>query len=55
MRSLKTSEIAIKRVNYMIIGQLLEELGYIPSKTKAESVERELLYELWALFEGEKR
>jgi hypothetical protein len=41
-------------LNYVKLGQLLTELGYLPANLKPDSIERELLFDLWNLLKGEE-
>jgi len=38
-----------KRLNYMKLGQLATDLGYLPANVAADSNERELLFDMWNL------
>ena len=42
-----------KRLNYMKLGKLLTDMGYVPFNISADSVERELLFDMWNLLNGE--
>jgi hypothetical protein len=46
-------EIGQKRINYVKLGQLLTELGFLPMNLTPDSVERELLFDLWNMLKGE--
>jgi len=42
-----------KKVNYVKLGQLLTELGFLPVNLTPDQVERELLFDLWNMLKGE--
>lgn len=46
-------EIGQKMINYVKLGQLLTELGFLPTNLTPDSVERELLFDLWNMLKGE--
>lgn len=46
-------EVMKKKVNYVKLGQLLTELGFLPVNLTPDSVERELLFDLWNMLKGE--
>lgn len=53
---LKTpEELDKKKLNYVKVGQLLTELGYLPLNLAPDSVERELLFDFWNLLKGEEQ
>jgi hypothetical protein len=41
-------------MNYVKLAQLLVELGYIPPNIAPDSVERELLFDIWNILKGEE-
>ncbi len=43
-----------KKLNYMKLGQLLTEMGYIPMNIASDSIERELLFDMWNILKGEE-
>jgi len=43
-----------RKINYVKLGQLVSELGYIPANIAPDSVERELLFDMWNLLQGEE-
>lgn len=43
-----------KKINYVKLGQLLNELGYIPINIAPDSIEKELQFELWNMLSGEE-
>ena len=42
------------KVNYLKFQQILIELGFLPPHGESGSAQRELMFELWTLLEGEK-
>jgi hypothetical protein len=55
----QTQEINVKDfddkvINYVKLGQLMTEMGYLPVNASTDSMERELLYDLWNLLQGEE-
>ena len=47
-------ELEAKKLNYVKVGQVLSELGYLPFNLAPDSVERELLFDLWNILKGEE-
>ncbi len=43
-----------KNINYVKLGLLMTELGYIPANIAPDSIERELLFDLWNMLQGEE-
>lgn len=43
-----------RRLNYMKLGQLVSDLGYLPAAAPADSAERELLFDMWNMLQGEE-
>lgn len=43
-----------KKLNYVRLGQLLTDLGYISPNIAPDSVERELMFDLWTMLNGEE-
>jgi hypothetical protein len=43
------------KINYVKLGQLLTELGFLPLNLTPDSVERELLFDLWNILKGEDK
>eukprot|EP00347_Sterkiella_histriomuscorum_P013308 403365213 len=43
-----------KKINYVKVGQLMSELGYISANIAPDSVERELLFDMWNMLQGEE-
>ena len=59
MENDQTQEINVKDfddkvINYVKLGQLMTEMGYLPVNASTDSMERELLYDLWNLLQGEE-
>jgi hypothetical protein len=53
IEELSIKELEQKKLNYVKLGQLLTELGFIPLNITSDSIERELLFDLWNLQKGE--
>ena len=49
-----TIDIRQFKINYVKLGQLLTELGFLPVNMTPDSVERELLFDMWNLLKGEQ-
>lgn len=50
----QNTELENRYINYVKLGQLFTELGFLPMNLGPDSIERELLFDVWNIMKGEE-